>query len=65
MTDWGAHHVDIAHWAIGMDNSGPISVAGTAKHPVPFKDGYPTDDSQYNAATEFTSPASSPTAWNW
>ena len=23
------------------------------KHPVPFKDGYPTDDSRYNTATEF------------
>jgi predicted dehydrogenase len=53
MTDWGAHHVDIAQWGIEMDHSGPISVEGTAKHPVPFKDGYPTVDNQYNAATEF------------
>jgi predicted dehydrogenase len=53
MTDWGAHHVDIAQWAIEMDNSGPISVEGTATHPVPYKDGYPTVDNQYNAATEF------------
>jgi predicted dehydrogenase len=53
MTDWGAHHVDIAQWAIGMDNSGPISVEGTSKHPVPYKDGHPTDDTQYNSAHEF------------
>jgi len=53
MTDWGAHHVDIATWAIGMDNSGPISVEGTAEHPVPFKDGHPTQDDQYNAAHKF------------
>ena len=53
MTDWGAHHVDIAQWAIGMDKSGPTSVGGTAKHPVPFKDGYPTETDRYNAATEF------------
>jgi hypothetical protein len=53
MTDWGAHHVDIAQWAIGMDHSGPISIEGTATHPVPFKDGYPTVDNEYNTAIEF------------
>jgi len=43
-TDWGAHHVDIATWAIREDKKGmgPVEIDGTdAKHPVPFKDGYP------------------------
>jgi predicted dehydrogenase len=53
MTDWGAHHVDIAQWAIGAQDTGPSRVEGTARHPVPFKDGHPTLDNQYNAATEF------------
>ncbi len=54
MTDWGAHHVDIAAWAFNLENTGPVKVQPVmAKHPVPFKDGLPTDPSQYNTATNF------------
>jgi myo-inositol 2-dehydrogenase/D-chiro-inositol 1-dehydrogenase len=36
MTDWGAHHLDIAQWAI---NSLPVEISGTAKYPT-TPDGY-------------------------
>jgi len=38
-----------------MDNSGPKSIDPVkVKHPVPFKNGMPEVNNQYNTATEFT-----------
>ena len=55
-TDWGAHHVDIATWAIGHEKEGmgPIEFDGTdAKHPVEYKNGYATEDNKYNTANDY------------
>ena len=42
MTDWGAHHIDIAQWAI---DSLPVKVSGSAK--------FPKTENGYNVATDF------------
>ena len=56
LTDWGAHHVDIAMWAHDMygDGVGKITIDPVeVTHPVKFKDGYPTEADRFNCATKF------------
>jgi hypothetical protein len=54
LTDWGAHHVDIACWALGATETGPSKITPVEfQLPVQYKDGNPTVQDQYNAATSF------------
>ena len=40
ITGWGAHHIDIAHWAMGTEYTGPIEIWGKA--------GFPKDAPNYS-----------------
>jgi predicted dehydrogenase len=61
LTDWGAHHVDIATWALGLSETGPSKLRVVQrKLPVPFEKGWPTQDDRYNTAQEFEVVASFP-----
>jgi len=51
MTDWGAHHVDIAQWGCGLENTGPILVQGTSKDQGIYN-GY-TTATEFNISCKF------------
>lgn len=34
ITGWGSHHIDSAHWGMGMERSGPVEVWGNATFPT-------------------------------
>jgi predicted dehydrogenase len=44
LMDWVGHHLDIAHWAMGYERTGPVEVKGTGEFP---KTGI------YNTATKY------------
>ena len=54
MTDWGAHHCDIAQLAVAPELPGPTWVEPLeVEHPVPFVHGQPMVDNAYNTAVRF------------
>lgn len=44
LTDWAGHHIDIANWGAGLENTGPVEIAGTGVYPV---------DGIFNAPVEY------------
>jgi predicted dehydrogenase len=45
LTDWGAHLIDLAQWASGNQENGPVEVEGTGK--------FPPREAVWNTAGEF------------
>lgn len=44
LADWGAHHIDIAQWALGRHKTGPVRVSGRGRYP---------SDGLWDAAVEY------------
>jgi predicted dehydrogenase len=67
MTDWGAHHNDIALWGLGLERSGPVSIKG--KPTVEMIPGGYTAASEYDVEYVYengvTHRCRSTTANNW
>lgn len=61
MNDWGAHHVDIATWALGADDTGPNKITPVSYSlPVDYENGHPMVADQYNSPTKFEIHANMP-----
>jgi len=50
LTDWAGHHVDIAHWGLGLDRAGPVEIEGKGVYP---KDGLYDAPTQYKFTCKY------------
>ena len=44
LTDWAGHHIDMANWGAGLEDTGPVEITGTGVYPV---------EGIYNAPVEY------------
>jgi len=44
LMDWVGHHLDIAHWGLGFERTGPVQISGTGEFPT---------SGIYNGATRY------------
>jgi predicted dehydrogenase len=50
LTDWAGHHIDIAHWGLGLDLTGPVEIEGVGEYP---KDGIYDAPTQYKFTCKY------------
>ena len=50
LMDWVGHHVDIAHWGLGFDYTGPHEIEGTGEYP---KDGLWNSPTRYRLTAKY------------
>jgi hypothetical protein len=48
--DWVGHHVDIAHWGLGVDYTGPHEIEGTGEYP---KEGLWDSPTRYRLTAKY------------
>jgi predicted dehydrogenase len=50
LTDWAGHHIDIAHWSLDLEHTGPVEIEGHGTYP---KDGIFNVPYQYKVTTKY------------
>jgi len=50
LTDWAGHHIDIAHWGLDLERTGPVEIEGRGVYP---KDGLYDVPSEYRFTCKY------------
>ncbi len=52
LTDWAGHHIDIAHWGLGLNRTGPVEIEGRGVYP---RDGLYNTPMEYKIKCKYAS----------